>query len=130
VNSLLIFQGIDRKVDMQKLKLSESDIAVGARLKLIDFNKHESNYEPILVIRGNSLFSIPVTIDSLGIKLDFAKINTENGKAEITIQEKRTNEFIIMKAIIFPYINLLWLGALLMILGCLLAIRKRKQLNK
>jgi len=130
VNTLLVFTGIDKDPDKEKLKLAKTDIAAGARLKLIDFNKHESIIEPIMVIRGNNLFSIPVFIDSLGIKLDFPKINTENGKAEIVIREKRSNEFIIMKAIIFPYINLLWLGALLMILGTILAIRKRKQLNK
>lgn len=130
VNSLLVFTGINKNPDKEKLKLAPSDLAAGARLKLIDFNKHESIIEPIMVIRGNNLFSIPVYIDSLGIKLDFPKINTENGNAQIVIREKRSNEFIIMKAIIFPYINLLWLGALLMILGTILAIRKRRQLNR
>ena len=33
--------------------------------------------------------------------------------------------FIIMKAIIFPGINILWIGCILMIIGSVLAIRKR-----
>ena len=130
MKSLLIFSAINKDVDKEKLKLNPSDLAVGAQMKLINTDKHETTIEPVMVIRENNLFSIPVTLDSMGLKIDFQKINPENGKADIVISEKRGNEFIIMKAIIFPYINLLWLGSFLMIFGCILAIIKRNQLNK
>ena len=53
-------------------------------------------------------------------------IEQEN-KFEIEVSEKEGNarEFIIMKAIIFPYINILWVGCLLMIIGTWIAIIKR-----
>ncbi len=124
-NTLVVLTGINKSVNKEALKLDKNDVAAGAVLKLIDINQHEATVEPVMVLRGNNLFSIPVVVDSLGLKLEFPKINPDNGMADIVITEKKTNEFVIMKAIIFPYINLLWLGSLLMILGCLLAIRKR-----
>ena len=41
--------------------------------------------------------------------------------------EKKSNDppFILMQAFIFPYINLLWLGSILMGVGSLLAVWKR-----
>jgi cytochrome c-type biogenesis protein CcmF len=130
INSLMTLTGIDKDVNKDLLKLNKTDLAAGAVIKLIDYNKHETIIEPVMVVRGNTLFSIPVTVDSMGLKIDFPKINPETGKADIVILEKKKNEFIIMKAIIFPWINLLWLGALLMILGCLLAIRQRRKTNR
>ena len=46
---------------------------------------------------------------------------------EIDIAEKEGNvrEFVIMKAIIFPQINILWTGCILMIIGTWIAIVKR-----
>ena len=46
--------------------------------------------------------------------------------------EKKSNkkDFIIMKAIIFPGINLLWTGCILMIFGSILAIRHRLSQQK
>ena len=41
--------------------------------------------------------------------------------------EKKNEDppFVLMQAFIFPYINLLWLGAILMGIGTLLAVWKR-----
>jgi len=59
------------------------------------------------------------------------KINPENGSIEITLSEKLSNnkDFIVMEAYIFPYINILWLGCLVMAFGTIIAIieRVRKQ---
>ena len=66
-------------------------------------------------------------MDELGLKFDFQKINTDNGKLDIALSEKKSNkkEFIIMKAIIFPGINILWMGCIMMITGSVIAIRQR-----
>jgi cytochrome c-type biogenesis protein CcmF len=40
-------------------------------------------------------------------------------------QPSAMNDYVIMKAILFPYINVLWLGTVVMILGFLLSLYKR-----
>ena len=66
-------------------------------------------------------------LDELGLKFRFTNINPETGKITLEVAEKKSNkrDFIIMKAIIFPQINLLWTGCLLLIIGTWLAVRKR-----
>ena len=48
----------------------------------------------------------------------------EEKKIEITLEQKMP-KYIIMKAIIFPWINLLWLGSLFMVAGFLISMYKR-----
>ena len=68
-------------------------------------------------------------VDPLGLKFYFVNIDPATGKVEIAVSERKSNkhDFIIMKAIIFPGINILWTGCILMILGSVIAIRKRIQ---
>jgi len=126
-NSLIIFNGINKEVDRSKYNLSNEDIAIGAKLTIIDINKKQYHAQPLFVIKGNYVYPIEDKLDDMGLIFYFKKINPENGKVDLAIAEKKSNskEFIVLKAIIFPYINFLWTGCILMIIGTIIAIRKR-----
>ncbi len=52
--------------------------------------------------------------------LDIARINPETKQFSFVIHQKELQqEFIILKAIVFPYINLVWLGGIITFLGIL-----------
>ena len=56
------------------------------------------------------------------------RTNKEVNPTEPALAWEKKNEeppFVLMQAFIFPYINLLWLGAILMGIGTLLAVWKR-----
>ena len=120
-------ESINKSVDKNALLLNDEDIAVSLRLQVIDVNKKIRYAEPIFIIKGQSTYTKEVTIEDLGLKFSFNKILPQENKLEIGLSEKKNNsrEFIIMKAIIFPQINILWIGCLLMIIGTWLTIRKR-----
>ena len=126
-NSLVILEELNKEVNKGQLLLNEDDIAVGARLLIIDVNKKVHLAEPVFVIRGNNFFNRPAENDELGLKFTFDKVLPDQNKVEINIAEKAANarDFIIMKAIIFPQINILWIGCLLMIIGTWITIVKR-----
>ncbi len=126
-NSLLVFEGLSTDVDRSKYGLSKDDIAVTAEISATDVNKKVHYARPVYLIKGGMQFSDEAKIDSLGLKFLFSKIDTESGKIELSITEKKSNkkEFIILKAVIFPHINILWIGCILMIIGSWIAVRKR-----
>lgn len=126
-NCFVILTAINKNVDTTSMNLSKTDIAVGATLQIIDMQKKEYTAEPIYVLKDNIVYGKEAVIDTLGLKFIFNKITPETGKIDIVTAEDRANirDFVIMKAIVFPYINLLWLGAVLFIIGSVLAIRKR-----
>lgn len=126
-NSLVYFEALTQEADRKALGLNDDDIVVGARLRIVDINKKTHDATPLFIIRDKVVFSKEVIVSELGVKISFLKINPETGKIDLAVSEKKDNkrEFIIMKAVIFPHINILWTGCLLMILGSVMAIRKR-----
>jgi cytochrome c-type biogenesis protein CcmF len=132
-NSFVVLQGLNKDIDRAPLQLGDSDLAVGARLQVEDINRNSYSTEPIFVIKNFEVYSKEALVDTLGLKFVFQKIDPNTGKVEIAVSERTSNKkpFIIMKAIIFPGINILWTGCTLLILGSILAIRKRiKQLRE
>jgi cytochrome c-type biogenesis protein CcmF len=126
-NALVYFEGLTQDISREALGLGPNDIAVGAVLKIADVNKKVHNAMPVFMIKNNIVLTKEALVEELGLKINFSKINPETGKIDLEISEKKNNkrEFIIMKAIIFPHINILWTGCILMALGSFMAIRKR-----
>jgi cytochrome c-type biogenesis protein CcmF len=125
-NSIIVVDGLFKDVDKAKYKLEENDIAVGAHLLITDISNHTYEANPIFVIRGSYLVPVAEELKDLGLKFEFTSLNTDNGKVDIVVYEKnKSDNFIIMKAIIFPFINILWIGCLVMIVGISISILQR-----
>ena len=126
-NSFVILKSLQKDLDKSEYHLQDSDLAVAAVLEIQDVNKKIYTTKPVFVIRDFNIYSYDSVIDDLGLRFSFSKIDPATGKIELAVSEKKANkkDFIIMKAIVFPGINILWLGCILMIIGSLIAIRKR-----
>lgn len=125
-NAMIILDSLSTQFDKSKYDLKPDDISVMAHFSVLDIAKrYEAN--PVYMIRDNDVQPIPAKVDSLGLQLMFWKIHPETGKIDISVQEKKSNirEFIVMKAMIFPYINVLWTGCIIMAIGTLISIRAR-----
>jgi cytochrome c-type biogenesis protein CcmF len=130
-NSFVIVSGLNKNIDRAGLNLGDSDLVVGVNLIVEDINRKLYKAEPLFMIKNFSIMTKEDMIDELGLKFTFEKVDPATGKIEIGVAEKKSNkkDFVIMKAIIFPGINILWIGCILMITGSLLAVRKRIKKN-
>ncbi len=125
-DGIIVFKGINRDAKLQNIPLSDRDVAVGAQLQV---QTHGNTYtaEPIYLIKNNSAFDFPKKLEDAGLKLRISKIIPEQNKFEITVyqQPESKKKFIVMKAIEFPYINFLWAGTIIMVIGFLMSIFRR-----
>jgi cytochrome c-type biogenesis protein CcmF len=83
-----------------------------------------SQYE----IRNNYVYTKPGIGEVTGLKIELERINPQDRTIEVNMSELKggkMNDFIIMQAIIFPGINILWAGCVLMVLGIFLAVYYR-----
>ena len=115
----------DAAFDPATGELTHLDLALSLTLKGMDGTRY-----PIVLpyhLDGNNVENVEVELADLGIKIRFDGVKDEAGTYGITAWEKKSNDppFILMQAFIFPYINLLWLGSILMGVGSLLAVWKR-----
>ncbi len=65
-------------------------------------------------------------VNEAGIRIKFAEILPEE-KCYLfeTSEREPVQKFIIMKAIVFPYINFVWGGTIIMVIGFVMAIYRR-----
>ena len=125
--AIVVFNGFERNVDRDEYELQEGDIAVAASLTATDISGKTYEVNPVYVIRDRMALPIPGELKDLGLRFVVNKVIPEEGKAEIAVFEKPDNyrEFIVMKAMIFPWINILWAGCVVMIIGTIMAMRRR-----
>jgi len=121
----IVLKDFDPKPQNLNYIPAEGDIAVAGKL---EFNNGRANFaaEPIYYIRENNVYNITDHVQELGLTIKFANINPATGQASFEIEEKETlPEYIIMKAIVFPFINVLWLGCITMVIGFFMSMIKR-----
>ena len=103
--------------------------AIGASLTIKDLNKNEYKGMPVYVIdtkAGNEVSSFAYNNPDAGVRVVVVKILPADQKVIFShVDITKPDDFIIMRAIVFPQINLLWIGAVVMISGALLAMLRR-----
>ena len=127
----ILVKGINRGAQVKNIPLSATDIAIGMQLEI---HKDSRVYaaEPVYLIKGGSKFDFGKNIDEAGLKLRFSNVYPDKSKLELMVYQKpkAEKEWIVMKAIEFPYINLFWGGTIIMVIGFLLSIfRRNKELK-
>lgn len=131
-NAIIRIEKFNRTVNKDSLQLNQEDIALGVSISATTIEGKVYTAQPVMVIRGNRIFSINHTIEELGIDFGFNGIDPETEKLKILIaeQNKNSGDFVIMQAIVFPYINVLWIGIIVMVIGSLIAVWNRVSMRK
>jgi cytochrome c-type biogenesis protein CcmF len=112
---------------------SNKDIELKAYLRLCNL---EGGEEPLEVYYKLSLtsksFENPVSIskDNL-LKINLVNIVPESQEFHFSVEDKgSSNEWIILKVLEFPYIQILWFGCILMTIGSLMSMVYRRKFKK
>jgi len=124
----MVLRGLKKETAIQNIPLLANDVAIGAKIDIVSNNKNYTA-EPVYMIRGKNVFDFSRNVDDAGLKLRLTKIIPADNKVEITVYQQPENKrpWVVMRALDFPFINLLWSGTLIMILGFLLSIFRRNK---
>jgi cytochrome c-type biogenesis protein CcmF len=134
-NAIIIVDSLVSNLSQAEYEKNDSLLEVTVVLKAYNSNGEIFKARPKYIIKKNVVIPETDKIEELGLKFSFWKINPEEGSVEISMAEKVNNskDFIVMKAVMFPYINVLWIGCLTMAFGTFIAmierIRKLKIVN-
>ena len=117
------FEGGEVLKSLDGIDLQEGDVAVKAKLIVMDYDV-EKTLEPVFIIRNNQVGRIPVVENELGVKVELTNILPEQNKFVFTVNRYQ-KDYVVLKAIVKPQINILWIGTILMLLGFSVAIFRR-----
>lgn len=117
------FDGAEVLKELEGYTLQEGDVAVKAKLRILDYDV-EKKLEPTFIIRNSQVGKLPVIDEELGLKVSLENILPEENKFVFKVNQYQ-KDYVVMKAIVKPYINVLWVGTLIMLLGFTVAIYRR-----
>ena len=131
-NAIIKIDSITTNLTEKQYSENDSLLVVTAVLKATDINGKVYRATPKYILKQNMVLPDEFVLDELGLKFIFWKINPNEGSIEIQMSEKvsNTKEFVVLEAYMFPFINVLWLGCLIMVIGTIVAIVERRRVNK
>lgn len=131
-NGFMVLETLQPQPQNPNYEPQAGDLAVGARLKVFTKNNEQYNLLPVYALRDSSYeVTVPDTVAPLALYVRFSKILPKDKKIELQVKESDTfKDYIVMKAFIFPFINVLWIGILIMVIGFVMSIVHRVKANK
>jgi cytochrome c-type biogenesis protein CcmF len=117
------FEKVERLSKVDGIDLQANDVAIQAHISLM--TKQDTVYlKPKLLIKDGMLGRIMDEKPELGVRMVLVNVFPEKNEFQFSVQTSQ-KEWVILKALHKPHINVLWLGTLLVLLGFGLAIWRR-----
>lgn len=138
-------EGFDQNPAHKNYAPKDGDIAVSAAIKVSKENLKEFNLQPLYIIQDLQPFSIKDYDETSGLHIRFSHINPTNGEMtfSLAIDERDSqplelfiagdvprSDILIVQADLFPGINLVWVGSLMMLLGIIISLITRRNNTK
>ncbi|MCB9356194.1 MAG: cytochrome c biogenesis protein CcsA [Lewinellaceae bacterium] len=134
------FLGPETKVEHPGYEPEEGDIVVGARLEVLAPDGQTTQAMPVYLIRGNQAMSLKDEIPEMRLHFRFENIDPQAGVITLAVAQAdedmsriplevaenvSRSDYIVLEAIVFPGINFVWLGSIMMMLGLALGLWRR-----
>ena len=113
-----------------KVTLDPSQIALVAELHFTSKDSMHFKAAPIIIIDSIGITHADDTLYAQNLFMRFIGVN-ENKQLRIGIKESDMPiDYVTVKAYVFPFINLVWLGLVIMAAGLILSMLQRGSFNR
>lgn len=124
-----VLENLESHKDIPGAGMTATDSASVATIKVLAKTGSVYTIKPILINKGGALFGQPDTVTAESLIVQLQKVTGK--KVEIGVKENDAIlEYITLKALKFPFINLLWLGTVIMVVGFMMSMIRRAQTAK
>ena len=128
-NGIIILNSVVKNPDNEKYHFKPTDAALMADITLISKDSMHYKASPLIQIDSLGVNQVDDTVYAQNMYVKFAGV-TDSKKIKIGIKESdKLIEYVTLKAYVFPYINLVWLGLIVMALGIIMSAVKRAKLS-
>ncbi len=128
-NGYFILKNVVKNPSNGKYNFTASDAVLAADILLVSKDSMRYKAMPAIQVVGDDVAQLDDTLYAQNMYFRFIGI-TEDQKIRIGVKESdRLIDFVTVKAYIFPYINMVWLGLVIMAIGLLMSMIKRAGLS-
>jgi cytochrome c-type biogenesis protein CcmF len=124
-----VLEEVNRIYEIEGFKLSDEDVAVQAKIKVS--GERDSYYaDPIFLIKDKAQVGrISSEINDLGVRITLLNIHPDTNEFSLGLNT-RQKDWVIIKAMEKPLINVLWLGTGVLMIGFSMAMVRRFREHK
>jgi cytochrome c-type biogenesis protein CcmF len=129
-NGYMVLGDVIKNPKNSKFQLAASDISLMADVTIVSKDNMHYKASPLIIVDSLGIKQMDDTVYAQNLYVRFMGVN-EDQKIRIGIKESdQLIDFVTVKAYMFPMINLVWLGLVVMALGILLSMLKRGSFTK
>jgi cytochrome c-type biogenesis protein CcmF len=124
-----VLEEVNRIYEIEGFKLSDEDVAVQAKIKVS--GERDAYYaDPIFLIKDKAQVGrISSEINDLGVRITLLNIHPDTNEFSLGLNT-RQKDWVIIKAMEKPLINVLWLGTGVLMVGFSIAMVRRFREHK
>jgi cytochrome c-type biogenesis protein CcmF len=120
-NAFVVLDSLYANKSYEEFSKNPDELEITVRLKVINLKGQYKFVYPKYFIKNKTIVPSTEKLEELGLSFTIWKLYPDTEEIEIAVSEKKSSkDFIVMEAIVFPMINLLWLGCIVMSTGVLL----------
>lgn len=126
-----ILRDVGMNLDSSKTKLLTGDTALVANISFQNKDSVKFAASPSILVDKNELVPVEDTLtkQDLVVRLD-GVVDVDKKLVRIGIKESnQITDFVTLKAYVFPWINIVWIGLIIMAMGILLSAIRRVKLS-
>jgi cytochrome c-type biogenesis protein CcmF len=120
-----VLRAVEPAHETAGLDLKAGDLAIQGDF-IVYGEKKSYHVHPVFVVRNRMIGRVADEVEDLGLRLAFLNVDPTSKKFTFGVSTTQ-KDYIILKAVEKPFINLLWSGTLLMGLGFGMAMVKRRR---
>ena len=132
-NGLMTINKVIVNPSNEKYHFANMDTALAVDISIISKEGNRYAAQPLLYVRNGSIVLVEDTVMAESLILQFSQVkDQEKGVLQIGVRETGSVlDFVTLKAYEFPFINALWLGVMVMVVGFVMSIVQRvKQMKR
>ncbi len=119
-----ILENVGKTDKVDGVVLGPNDVAIQARIKVLDKEREYIITPTYAINQERMVMRKPEVSDDLGLRIQLMEIKPQTGTFVFNVNRKQ-RDYIVMKAVEKPLINLLWIGTLILAVGFALATTRR-----
>lgn len=126
----LVFNRAIKNPPTNKFNVVANGPSVIADITITAADSSKYNATPMLLIDSMGIAQFDDTVYAQNLFVKFAGVDPKTNKIKIGVKESDSMiDFVTIKAYIFPYINLVWAGLIIMAIGLIMSMVNRAKLS-
>ncbi|MGZ3998553.1 MAG: cytochrome c biogenesis protein ResB, partial [Flavisolibacter sp.] len=128
-NGFMVVQDLNSGRSIPGIEMGPKDSVTVASIKVTSKTSTSYTTHALLLNKDGGSFSYPDTVMSESLVLQLQKV--EGQKVQLGVKESNAIlKYVTLKAYKFPFINLVWLGTIIMVIGFFISALHRRQGKK